>query len=57
VGDYFLSMGEVRYWSSMKVIRRPGEVFIFTSFWIALGGITLNTVIRIKELRKKVKTV
>ena len=33
-GDFLLSMDEVRYWTSMKVIYRPGSVIIFSSFWI-----------------------
>jgi hypothetical protein len=48
-GDYFLSMDEVRYWSIMKVIYHPGEGIIFTSFWFGLGGVILNTIIKIKK--------
>lgn len=37
VGEYMLSMDEVRYWTSMTLIYRPGLKIIFSSFWIALG--------------------
>ena len=52
-GDYFLSMDEVRYWASMRVLYRPGEGIIFTSFWIGLGGIILNLIIKMEKVRKK----
>jgi len=54
VGDFFLSMDEVRYWTSMKVIYRPGLVIIFSSFWVGLGGITINVIIKmVKSIREK----
>jgi len=51
VGDYFLSMKEVRYWSSMDVYYNPGLLLILTSLWIGLGGIALTTIARLA--RKK----
>jgi cytochrome c biogenesis protein ResB len=45
-GDYFLSMDEVRYWTSMNVIHRPGLPLIFGSFWVGLGGLVLNIVLK-----------
>lgn len=46
VGDYILSMDEVRYWTSMNVFYRPGQGLIFVSFWIALGGLFLNLILK-----------
>lgn len=43
-GDYFLSMDEVRYWSRMKVLYRPGFGIIFFSFWSGLGGLILSAI-------------
>lgn len=46
VGDYFLSMDEVRYWTSMNVNYRPGLAIIFSSFWVICVGVILTTVIK-----------
>lgn len=52
-GDYILSMDEVRYWTSMNVIYRPGLGLIFGSFWITLGGLILNLILKtINPIRK-----
>lgn len=51
-GDFFLSMEEVRYWTSMKVIYRPGSVIIFSSFWLGLGGITLSVILKMAKGRE-----
>lgn len=48
-GDFFLSMEEVRYWTSMNVIYRPGLAMIFSSFWLGLGGITLNVILKMAK--------
>ncbi|MEK7197075.1 MAG: hypothetical protein AAB151_05365, partial [Nitrospirota bacterium] len=48
-GDFLLSMDEVRYWTSMKVIYRPGSVIIFSSFWLGLGGITLSVILKMAK--------
>ena len=48
-GDFLLSMDEVRYWTSMKVIYRPGLAIIFSSFWIGLGGITLSVILKMAK--------
>ena len=45
-GDYLLSMDEVRYWTSMKVIYRPGLGMIFGSFWVVFGGLVLTLILK-----------
>lgn len=52
-GDYFLSMDEVRYWTSMNVVYRPGLNIIFGSFWIIFGGLILNLVLKTMKSRNK----
>ncbi|MFA4827965.1 MAG: cytochrome c biogenesis protein ResB [Thermodesulfovibrionales bacterium] len=52
-GDFSLSMEEVRYWTSMKVIYRPGAAMIFSSFWLGLGGLTLSVVLKMAKGREK----
>jgi hypothetical protein len=42
-GNFFISVDEIRFWSRMKIIYRPGLSLIFSSFWLALGGISLTT--------------
>lgn len=49
-GDFLLSMDEVRYWTSMKVMYHPGLGIIFSSFWVALGGITLSTILKVAKI-------
>jgi len=49
VGFFFISVDEVRYWSRMKVIYRPGLPLIFSSFWLALSGISLATVAKMTK--------
>lgn len=43
-GEYFLSMDEVRYWTTIKIHYSPGLPFIFSSFWIAFGGLVLAAI-------------
>jgi hypothetical protein len=40
-------MDEVRYWTSMNVMYRPGLPLIFGSFWITLVGLVLNLVLKV----------
>ncbi len=47
VGNYFMSMEEVRYWASMNVYYQPGSPLIAASFWLGLGGITLSTTVKL----------
>lgn len=49
VGEYFLSMDEVRYWTSMNVTYRPGLPLIFASFWITFGGLVLNLFLKVRK--------
>ncbi|MBI4690399.1 MAG: hypothetical protein HY754_09060 [Nitrospirae bacterium] len=46
VGDFFLAMEDVRYWTSMNVNYRPGFTIIFASFWVIFGGIIVTTLIK-----------
>ena len=51
--NYFLSMDEVRYWTSINVIYRPGLGVIFGSFWIAFGGLILSLIQKaVNQVRK-----
>lgn len=49
VGNFSISADEVRYWSRLKVIYRPGLPLIFSSFWLALGGISLTTITKMTK--------
>lgn len=49
VGEYYLSLAEVRYWANVKVYYNPGLPMILTSFWIGLGGLIITTVARLKK--------
>ena len=51
-GDYFLSMDEVRYWTSINVVYRPGLGLIFGSFWVAFGGLILSLTRKAVQVRK-----
>jgi hypothetical protein len=51
-GNYMLSMDEVRYWTSMNVIYRPGLGMIFGSFWIVFGGLILNLILKTAKTSK-----
>lgn len=50
-GEYFFSMEEVRYWTSMNVNYRPGLPLIFGSFWIIFGGLVLNLILKAAKSR------
>jgi hypothetical protein len=52
-GDYFLSMDEVRYWTGMKVVYRPGMMIVFSSFWIGLGGLIISAIQKMAMERKR----
>jgi hypothetical protein len=52
LGDFFLSMDEVRYWASMKLIYRPGVPIIFGSFWVIFVGVTINVIIKMVKSTK-----
>jgi hypothetical protein len=49
VGDYRLEAREVRYWVGMTVRHDPGLLFILTSLWAGLGGMTLTFAGRIRQ--------
>lgn len=52
-GDFFLSMEEVRYWTSMNVNYHPGLVIIFSSFWIVCGGAILTIIFKMAKVGRK----
>jgi hypothetical protein len=52
VGNYLLSVKEVRYWVGMRVTYEPGQPVILSSLWVGLFGVTLTTLGRIFRKRK-----
>jgi hypothetical protein len=54
-GDYLLEAGEVRYWVGMSVRYDPGLLFILSSLWAGLGGMTMTFVGRIWQDSKREK--
>jgi hypothetical protein len=46
VADYLISMDEVRYWTSINLIYRPGLKLIFGSLWVAFGGLILTLILK-----------
>lgn len=54
VGEYVLSVKEIRYWVMMNVRYEPGQPIILTSLWVGLFGITLTTLARVFRRRKVV---
>lgn len=56
VGRYFLSMDEVRYWTKINISYQPGLPFIFGSFWLTLGGLILNFILKIQMRRVQEST-
>ena len=53
VGDYFLSMDEVHYWTTINVHYSPGLTLIFGSFWIAFGGLILTLALKTAGMRAR----
>ena len=52
MGEYVLSVREVRYWAAMFVRYEPGQPIILTSLWVGLFGMTLTLLARIFKRRK-----
>lgn len=52
MGEYALSVREVRYWAAMFVRYEPGQPIILTSLWVGLFGMTLTLLARIFKRRK-----
>ncbi len=50
-GDYYLSVKEVRYWVAMAVRHDPGKPIVLTSLWIALSGMLMTFIGRIKKAK------
>ena len=52
VGEYMLSVKEIRYWVGMRVAYEPGKPVVLTSLWIGLAGMIITTIGRM--FRRKV---
>ena len=48
-GDYFLEAKEIRYWVGMNVRYEPGKPFVLTSLWVALGGLIIIFIGRMRK--------
>jgi hypothetical protein len=55
VGDYYLSVTEVRYWVVMRVNYEPGKPVVLGSLWVGLSGMIITTIGRILRGRRKAK--
>jgi len=51
LGEYVLSVPEVRYWVAMNVRYEPGKPIVLTSLWVALAGMVITTIGRMKRVR------
>lgn len=49
VGDYYLEAREVRYWVGMDVRYEPGKPIVLTSLWVALSGVIITFIGRLKK--------
>ncbi len=49
VGDYYLSAREVRYWVGMTVRYEPGEPIVLASLWVALFGMIITFIGRMRR--------
>lgn len=55
IGDNILAFTDLRYWTGYKVTRDPGKNVIYTSFWLAVIGISLRFLITSKRIWAVVK--
>lgn len=53
VGDYQLSVAEVRYWVVMRVDYEPGKPVVMGSLWVGLAGMIITTLGRISRKRRR----
>jgi hypothetical protein len=51
VGDYSLSVQEVRYWAAMMVRYEPGKSLVLVSLWVGLTGMIITFIGRIRKGR------
>lgn len=51
VGDYALSVKEIRYWIGMSVKYEPGQPIVLTSMWTGLGGMIITFIGRMRKKR------
>lgn len=49
VGEYYLSVTEVRYWVGMMVRYEPGQPIVLTSLWVGLGGMIITFIGRMRK--------
>ena len=47
-GDLRLAVPRMRRWTFVEVRRNPGLMLVFTGFWVALAGLTLTFVARVR---------
>ncbi len=52
IGDYYLSVQEIRYWVGMTVRYDPGLPIVLTSLWVGFGGIVITFIGRLRRRRK-----
>lgn len=56
VGDYKLSLDEVRYWVAMDVRYDPGYPIILSSLWIGLVGMVITFIGRLRKRSSHLKS-
>ena len=52
-GDYFLEAKEIRYWVGMNVRYEPGKPIVLTSLWVALGGLIITFIGRLRKRKHR----
>jgi hypothetical protein len=55
MGRHSLEAREVRYWVGMNVRYEPGKPIVLTSLWVALGGMILTFIGRMRKSRSAEK--
>ncbi len=48
-GEYYLTAREVRYWVAMNVRYDPGKPIVLASLWVALSGIIMTFIGRMRR--------
>lgn len=49
MGDYYLSVEEVRYWVGMNVRHEPGQPVVLASLWVGLSGMVITFIGRMRK--------
>jgi hypothetical protein len=52
-GDYFFEAREIRYWVGMNVRYEPGKPVVLTSLWVALGGLIITFIGRLRKRKHR----